>query len=162
MPTRKPRNGGHPSFVSAFSPRAHSLTGVAARDPGLIGIRTSRPRGQTAATSDVLSPPTFGYNQRRTRNLMVPSERPYLCRHAAAAVEARRSAGSSPLGCAHASAGMIPRLNGLNCTRRKQPLERRSLWISSNRLSCLTRLWPFGNGALVDQARADRCCAEIR
>jgi uncharacterized protein YjbI with pentapeptide repeats len=25
-----------------------------------------------------------------------------------------------------------------------------------------TRLWPFGNGALVDQARADRCCAEIR
>jgi hypothetical protein len=27
---------------------------------------------------------------------------------------------------------------------------------------CYTRLWPFGNGALVDQARADRCCAEIR
>jgi glycosyltransferase involved in cell wall biosynthesis len=25
-----------------------------------------------------------------------------------------------------------------------------------------TRLWPFGNGALVDQARAGWCCAEIR
>jgi transposase len=32
------------------------------------------------------------------------------------------------------------------------------LWV----MVTTTRLWPFGNGALVDRARAGRCCAEIR